>query len=86
MPAECYAGMDTETGAFGVHREPARYLAALTCPVPAVHDVPEAATWEVGLPGRHPRSRTVVWPQAGHFLHVERPSAFVDLMTSWWDA
>ncbi|WP_205302098.1 alpha/beta fold hydrolase [Nonomuraea montanisoli] len=84
--AECYAGMYTEPGAFGVRRASARYLAGLTRPVLAVHNVPEAAQWEGGLTGRHPRSRTVVWPEAGHFLHVEHPSAFVDLMTSWWDA
>ncbi|MEV0197849.1 alpha/beta hydrolase [Nonomuraea sp. NPDC050691] len=83
--AECYAGMYTEPGAFGVRPESARYLARRTCPVLAVHNVPEAAQWEASLPGQHPRSRTAVWPEAGHFLHVERPGAFVDLVTSWWD-
>ncbi|MBN6055272.1 alpha/beta fold hydrolase, partial [Nonomuraea sp. RK-328] len=64
-------------------RESAHYLARRACPVLAVHNVPEAAAWETSLPGWHPRSRTVVWPEAGHFLHLERPATFVDLVTSW---
>ncbi|GAA3211327.1 alpha/beta fold hydrolase [Nonomuraea helvata] len=83
--AECYAGMYTEPGAFGVRRESERYLAGRTCPVLAVHNVPEAAKWEAGLsrpPLGHPRSTTVVWPEAGHFLHLEHPATFVDLVLS----
>ncbi|MEV0235652.1 alpha/beta hydrolase [Nonomuraea sp. NPDC050786] len=77
--AECYAGMYTVPGAFGVRRASERYLAGRTCPVLAVHNVPEAAKWEAGLPG-HPRSTTVVWPEAGHFLHLEHPGKFVELV------
>ncbi|MEQ4722154.1 alpha/beta hydrolase [Nonomuraea sp. B19D2] len=81
--AECYAGMYTVPGAFGVRRESARYLARRTCPVLAVHNVPQAAQWEAGLPG-HPRSTTVVWPDAGHFLHLDHPARFVDLVLAEW--
>ncbi|MET7328231.1 alpha/beta hydrolase [Nonomuraea sp. NPDC005650] len=81
--AECYAGMYTVPGAFGVRRESERYLSRRSCPVLAVHNVPEAARWEASLPG-HPGSATVVWPEAGHFLHVEHPAKFVDLVLSGW--
>lgn len=77
--AECYAGMYTAPGAFGVRRESARYLARRRCPVLAVHNVPQAARWEAGLPGH---AQTVVWPEAGHFLHLEQPERFVQLVTS----
>ncbi|TMR08996.1 alpha/beta hydrolase [Nonomuraea turkmeniaca] len=79
--AECYAGMYTRPGAFGVRRAAERYLARRTCPVLAVHNVPEAARWEAGLPA-HPGSTTVVWPEAGHFLHLEQPQRFADLVLS----
>lgn len=75
--AECYAGMYTAPGAFGVRRETARYLARRRCPVLAVHNVQEAARWEAGLPER---PQTVVWPEAGHFLHLEQPERFVELI------
>jgi pimeloyl-ACP methyl ester carboxylesterase len=80
--ADCYAGMYTEPGAFGLRRHPERYLARRRCPVLAVHDVPEAVRWEGGLPG-HLFSRTVLWPGAGHFLHWRRPGAFARLVERW---
>ncbi|RVX41593.1 pimeloyl-ACP methyl ester carboxylesterase [Nonomuraea polychroma] len=79
--AECYAGMYTLPESFGVRRRSERYLARRICPVLAVHNVPQAARWEAGLPA-HPHSRTVVWPEAGHFLHLEQPERFVELVLS----
>ncbi|MEV6154400.1 alpha/beta hydrolase [Nonomuraea sp. NPDC052129] len=81
--AECYAGMYTAPGAFGVRRESERYLARRDCPVLAVHNVPEAARWEASLPV-HSRSATMVWPEAGHFLHLEQPERFVEVVLSEW--
>jgi len=80
--AECYAGMYTDPGAFGA-REPAEaYLRRRRCPVLCVRSLAEPARWEAAIPG-HPGSRMVVWPGTGHFLHLERPAAFADLLAGW---
>jgi pimeloyl-ACP methyl ester carboxylesterase len=80
--AASYAGMYTDPEAFGARPAAAETLARLTQPVLCVRPTPSMAAWDVScaLP---PGSRVVVWPGTSHFLHHDRPDAFVRLVDSW---
>ncbi|MET9271466.1 alpha/beta hydrolase [Kribbella sp. NPDC003557] len=80
--AASYAGMYTEPDAFGARPAAAEVLGRLTQPVLCIRPTRSMAAWDVtcDLP---PGSRVVVWPGTGHFLHHDRPEAFVRLVDSW---
>jgi pimeloyl-ACP methyl ester carboxylesterase len=80
--AASYAGMYTDPGAFGARPAAARTVARLTQPVLCIRPTPSMAAWDLtcALP---PGSRVVVWPGTSHFLHHDRPDAFVRLVDSW---
>ena len=83
--AASYAGMYTDPAAFGARRAAAQALAQLTQPLLCIRPTPSMAAWDVScaLP---PGSRIVLWQGAGHFLHHERPAAFVRLVDSWLES
>lgn len=80
--AESYAGMYTDPGAIGARPAAAKALASLGRPLLCIRPTPSMAAWDLTCAGR-PGSRVVLWPDAGHFLHRERPQAFTRLVNSW---
>ncbi|MBB2910724.1 pimeloyl-ACP methyl ester carboxylesterase [Streptosporangium becharense] len=79
---QCYEGLYLTPGAFGTRRAAERYLARRSRPVLCLRSRPEPAAWEASVPAP-PGSRVVTWPDTGHFLHLERPHAFAELLVSW---
>jgi pimeloyl-ACP methyl ester carboxylesterase len=58
-------------------------VAELICPVLVVvgeADDPAIVALAERIAGEAPRSRLVVWPDAGHMLSLERPEAFAELV------
>ncbi|MEU9485647.1 alpha/beta fold hydrolase [Streptomyces decoyicus] len=72
MPAEAISG------------EPAssRYLVRRTQPVLALNRDRARARWEAGVLAG-PASRSLVWEDCGHFLHLEAPERFHTLLEQW---
>ncbi|MBO1414731.1 alpha/beta fold hydrolase [Streptomyces sp. FH025] len=58
------------------------YLRRRRCPVLTVHTHPAQAAWEEST-FADPRSRSLSWPEAGHWLHQERADDFNDLVLRW---
>ncbi|MFI5694075.1 alpha/beta fold hydrolase [Kribbella sp. NPDC051586] len=80
--ADSYAGLYTDPGAIGARPAAAEALAQLTRPLLCIRPTPSMAAWDLSCAVR-PGSRVVLWPDAGHFLHRERPEAFAGLVNSW---
>lgn len=59
------------------------YLALRKCPVLLLHQDAERAQYEQAT-FRHPASRTVVLPGAGHWLQAERPEEVAGHILDWW--
>ena len=53
-----------------------------TCPVLSLHTRADRAEAEAPLL-HDPRSRTLAWPECGHWPHQERPSEFNTLVDEW---
>ncbi|WP_180990290.1 alpha/beta fold hydrolase [Streptomyces noursei] len=72
MPAESFSS------------EPAssRYLVRRTQPVLALNRDRSRARWEAGLLAGPP-SRSLVWEDCGHFIHLEAPERFHTLLEQW---
>jgi pimeloyl-ACP methyl ester carboxylesterase len=74
-----------------VNADPRRYRAAMDAigvPVLLLHGeqdrlVPVAAARDAAR--RHPRWRTVIWPDTGHVPQIQVPERFVDLVLGWLD-
>ncbi|MEU3985253.1 alpha/beta hydrolase [Streptomyces sp. NPDC026672] len=64
------------------------YLLRRDCPVLTVSAAASLeakgidATWDATV-SRHPYSRSVVWPDVGHWLFQDRPDEFTDLLVDW---
>ncbi|MER6504405.1 alpha/beta hydrolase [Streptomyces sp. NPDC001455] len=58
------------------------YLRRRRCPVLTIHTHPAQAAWEETT-FADPRSRSLHWPEAGHWLHQERADDFNDLVLRW---
>jgi pimeloyl-ACP methyl ester carboxylesterase len=65
------------------YRSPSeRYLQGRRCPVLAIYASPDRAALEATLL-TDPRSRSIAWEGAGHWLHQERPDEFNRLVEGW---
>ena len=80
--SETHAGTWAAANQFSFRPEAAEYLRRCRRPVRSVGRDPERMSWEQDLLS-HPRSRTVCWEAAGHWLHHERPRDFADLVVEW---
>ena len=80
--AEAYAGMSTEPDAFGIRPATEAYLARRRCRSLSLWSFPAMGEWERSLPAPE-GSEVVTWTGAGHYLHEERPTDFVDLLLQW---
>lgn len=80
--AQAFPAMFIAEGQWGVRPESEAYLAARNCPVLTCWADESAAAWENGL-HKHPASKAVAWPAAGHRLHEERPAEFLLLVQNW---
>jgi pimeloyl-ACP methyl ester carboxylesterase len=79
---QCFPALFTDDGAWGLRAQSEAYLSGRECPVLTCWASPEPAAWESGL-FKHPASRAVAWPAAGHRLHEERPAEFLLAVTTW---
>ncbi|MCP2167801.1 alpha/beta fold hydrolase [Goodfellowiella coeruleoviolacea] len=75
---------DIHLGPDSISTEPAtrRYLANRACPVLALNRQADRAALEVSFL-RGPLSRSLVWPDSGHFPHLEHPARFERLVREW---
>ncbi|KWT63400.1 hypothetical protein ADL21_03030 [Streptomyces albus subsp. albus] len=75
---------DLHMPAESISSEPAssRYLARRPQPVLALNRDRSHARWEAGILGGPP-SRSLVWEDCGHFLHLEAPERFHTLLEQW---
>ncbi|MFI0450605.1 alpha/beta fold hydrolase [Actinomadura sp. 6N118] len=74
--AQAFPAMFTDEGHWGTRPASEAYLARRACPVLTCWAEPERAAWETEL-FKHPASRAIAWPGAGHRLHEERPAEFL---------
>lgn len=79
---QAFPALFTDPGQWGQQPEAAAYLAARECPVLTCWADEKRAAWERGL-FKHPASRAVSWPGAGHRLHEERPAEFLVVVQKW---
>lgn len=80
--ASLFSSMYLEPDSLGSTAQAARALRLLRVPVLSVYSSPQAADRVTSVPW--PKgSEVVVWPGAGHYLHLERPGAFADLVNAW---
>jgi pimeloyl-ACP methyl ester carboxylesterase len=80
--AQAFAAMFTGPDAFGLRPATEAYLTRRGVPALSFWADPAQAEWEAPLL-THPASRTVSWPGAGHYLHEERPTEFLDELQKW---
>jgi pimeloyl-ACP methyl ester carboxylesterase len=80
--AETYAGIYEPDDQIGLDPQSSEYLLRRECPVLAIYALPKRAAHEESL-SRHPYSRSLAWPGAGHWLHQERPGEFNELVLDW---
>ncbi|WP_217208044.1 alpha/beta fold hydrolase [Streptomyces sp. AC550_RSS872] len=80
--ARCREALYLSPDAFGPRPAARRYLARRPHPVLAVYSNEPAAAWE-RTADSPTGSRTVVWPDCGHYLHEERPADLVALIDGW---
>jgi pimeloyl-ACP methyl ester carboxylesterase len=79
---QAFPAMFTDAGQFGVRPAADEYVGRRECPVLTCWAHPEPAAWESGL-FKHPASRAISWPGAGHRLHEERPAEFLLVVKEW---
>ncbi|WP_160161754.1 alpha/beta fold hydrolase [Embleya hyalina] len=82
------ADLHLSEGALSTEPAGSRYLVERACPVLALNRDRERARWEAGVlaasANRGPvRSRSLVWPDSGHFPHLEHPDRFHTLLERW---
>ncbi|MFF7249324.1 alpha/beta fold hydrolase [Embleya sp. NPDC008237] len=82
------ADLHLSEGALSIEPASGRYLARRACPVLALNRDRERARWEAGVlaasANRGPvPSRSLVWADGGHFLHLEHPDRFHTLLDQW---
>jgi pimeloyl-ACP methyl ester carboxylesterase len=80
--ADAFDAMYLDEGAWGGAPRAVEFLRELRCPVLALCSNPGAARF-AETAHTVEASRTVHWPGTSHFLHLERPAAFVDLLVRW---
>lgn len=80
--AQAFPAMFTDEGQWGVRPASDAYLARRECPVLTCWASAEAAAWEANL-FKHPASKAIAWPGAGHRLHEERPAEFLLVVKNW---
>jgi pimeloyl-ACP methyl ester carboxylesterase len=79
---------ETGKGLFGGEEAPVyrtvseKYLQGRSCPVLAIYAGSERAVIEETILN-DPRSRTIAWEGAGHWLHQERPDEFNNIVENW---
>jgi pimeloyl-ACP methyl ester carboxylesterase len=79
---QAFPAMFTEDGQWGVRPASDDHVARRECPVLTCWADPRHAAWETGL-FKHPASRAISWPGAGHRLHEERPAEFLLVVKNW---
>ncbi|MEU5878291.1 alpha/beta hydrolase [Spirillospora sp. NPDC047279] len=79
---QAFPAMFTDEGRWATRPESEAYLAGRDCPVLACWADPARAAWEAEQ-FKHPASRAVSWPAAGHRLHEERPAEFLLVVKKW---
>ena len=78
--AQAFAGLYVGPDAIGPRAVAGRYLARVRQPTLAVFAGREPAAW---FASALPRSTVECWPGAGHYLHQERPEAFLATLRRW---
>ncbi|MFG1999441.1 alpha/beta fold hydrolase [Spirillospora sp. NPDC048911] len=82
--AQAFPAMFTDDGHWGTRPASEAHLARRACPVLTCWADPGRAAWETEQ-FKHPASRAIAWPGAGHRLHEERPAEFLLVVTTWLD-
>jgi pimeloyl-ACP methyl ester carboxylesterase len=82
--ADLYESMYLRRDSLGPLPETLRRLGRLSTPVLSLYSTRAAAAQVTKVPWRQ-GSRIVVWDGVGHYLHLERPRAFADLVQGWLD-
>jgi len=79
---QAFPALFTGEGQWGCRPETDDYVARRACPVLVNWAEPERVTWETEL-FKHPASKAIAWPGAGHRLHEERPAEFLHVVKNW---
>jgi pimeloyl-ACP methyl ester carboxylesterase len=79
---QAFPALFAAEGQWGCRPESDAHVARRDCPVLTCWAEPERAAWETALL-KHPASRAIAWPGAGHRLHEERPAEFLHVVKNW---
>ncbi len=81
MVAETFAGIYEPEDQIGLDPASTEYLRRIACPVLLI----SSKTPNRVNVSKHPASAVVVWDDAGHWSHQERPEVFNRLVLDWID-